>query len=99
MIYLSKAMGLYVPYLSTKGILRSSMKNINVLPEPRPHNLIPNFDNPELMMFSYSEAEEVFDEKFMMFFCRLSSLRSLKYLFMIDVLPVPAEPMSNIGFY
>lgn len=49
-------------------MLISSIKNINVLPDPRPHNLIPNLDNPELIKFSYKFSDVVKDEKLTVFF-------------------------------
>ena len=43
------------------------MKNSKVLPEPKPQSLNPSFDKPEFIIFSYKEADEVNEEKLIVY--------------------------------
>lgn len=98
-ICLNREIGPWVPYLSTKGMLRSSMKNNMVFPEPRPQSLIPSFYKPQFIMFSYNEADVERLLKFMTYFWNFSLESFLQYQLMRVVFPVPALPIYKIGFF
>lgn len=75
------------------------MKKRRVLPEPSPQSLNPSLDSPEFIMFSCREADEVREEKFIVYQRNLSAESYLWYWLMRAVFPVPPLPTYKMGFF
>jgi len=86
-----------VVYLSTYGMLRSSIKQIKVLFVADPKTR-PLFFSTILSIFFYNAAESVKEEKLIVLEATLDESVANKNCLITAVLPVPAPPINRMGF-
>ena len=93
---LSSAMGCWVPYRSTFGMLRSSKYRSIRLPIAGPNVSLVRFSTDPSSTL-WTSIDVVRDEKFMFSTTFFSGSRPPRYLLMVTVLAVPESPTNSTG--
>mmetsp|Transcript_14110 Transcript_14110/g.33895 ORF Transcript_14110/g.33895 Transcript_14110/m.33895 type:complete len:262 (+) Transcript_14110:1223-2008(+) len=96
MSVLMSAMGCWVPYRSTRGMLTSSKNRIRRLPIAGPYVSFVRFSTMS-STDRCTSMEVVRLEKFMLRITFLVASRFIRYLAMVTVLAVPESPTNNTG--